>query len=75
MFFKIGAIKNSAIFKGKHLCWSLFSSLMTVSETGRKSPAADDNKLIINNNLRYEQQQRKAFSCLYKRIRQKKLKQ
>ena len=24
MFFKIGALKNLAIFKGKHLCWSLF---------------------------------------------------
>ena len=24
MFFKIGALKNLAIFTGKHLCWSLF---------------------------------------------------
>ena len=24
MFFKIGALKNFAIFTGKHLCWSLF---------------------------------------------------
>ena len=24
MFFKIGALKNSAVFTGKHLCWSLF---------------------------------------------------
>ena len=24
MFFKIGALKNFANFKGKHLCWSLF---------------------------------------------------
>ena len=24
MFFKIGVIKNFAIFTGKHLCWSLF---------------------------------------------------
>ena len=25
MFFKIGVIRNFAIFTGKHLCWSLFS--------------------------------------------------
>ena len=24
MFFKIGSIKNFAIFTGKHLCWGLF---------------------------------------------------
>ena len=24
MFFKIGVIKNFVIFRGKHLCWSLF---------------------------------------------------
>ena len=24
MFFKIGALKNFAIFTGKHLCWTLF---------------------------------------------------
>ena len=24
MFFKIGGLKNFAIFTGKHLCWSLF---------------------------------------------------
>ena len=24
MFFEIGVLKNFAIFKGKHLCWSLF---------------------------------------------------
>ena len=24
MFFKIGALKNFAMFTGKHLCWSLF---------------------------------------------------
>ena len=24
MFFKIGVLKNFAIFTGKHLCWSLF---------------------------------------------------
>ena len=24
MFFKIGSIKNFAIFTGKHLCWELF---------------------------------------------------
>ena len=24
MFFKIGALKNFAIFTGKHLCWVLF---------------------------------------------------
>ena len=24
MFFKIGALKNFAVFTGKHLCWSLF---------------------------------------------------
>ena len=24
MFFEIGVLKNSAIFTGKHLCWSLF---------------------------------------------------
>ena len=24
MFFKIGALKSFAIFRGKHLCWSLF---------------------------------------------------
>ena len=23
MFFKIGALKNVAIFRGKHLCWDL----------------------------------------------------
>ena len=23
-FFKIGALKNFAIFTGKHVCWSLF---------------------------------------------------
>ena len=24
MFFKIGVLKNFAMFTGKHLCWSLF---------------------------------------------------
>ena len=24
MFFKIGVLKNFAIFTGKHLCWNLF---------------------------------------------------
>ena len=24
MFFKIGVLKNFAIFRGRHLCWSLF---------------------------------------------------
>ena len=24
MFFKVGVLENSAIFTGKHLCWSLF---------------------------------------------------
>ena len=24
MFFEIGVFKNLAIFRGKHLCWSLF---------------------------------------------------
>ena len=24
MFFKIGAVKNLAMFTGKHLCWNLF---------------------------------------------------
>ena len=24
MFFKVGSLKNFAIFTGKHLCWSLF---------------------------------------------------
>ena len=24
MYFKLGALKNFAIFTGKHLCWSLF---------------------------------------------------
>ena len=29
MFFKIGVIKNFPIFKGKHLCWSLFLIKLT----------------------------------------------
>ena len=27
MFFKIGVLKNFAIFTGKHLCWSLFNKV------------------------------------------------
>ena len=41
-------------------------------ETGRKSLAADDLKLIRNNNLRCEQQQRTTTNCCYKGIRQHK---
>ena len=34
MFFKIGSIKNSAIFTGKHLCWGLFLiKLQTPTQT------------------------------------------
>ena len=45
---------------------------MVVSKTNKKPK--DDNKLITNYNLRYEQQQRIATICRYKRIRQQKKK-
>ena len=28
IFFKIGVLKNFAIFPGKHLCWSLFNKVV-----------------------------------------------
>ena len=31
--FKIGVLKNFSIFKGKHLCWGIFSLLKTDSNT------------------------------------------
>ena len=31
MFFEIGALKNFAIFTGKHLCWSLLIKLQAES--------------------------------------------
>ena len=46
------------------------TSLVAVSETNRKSP--NDDKLITNSNLRYEQQQRTKTNCRYKGIRQQK---
>ena len=52
--------------------FSYRTSLVAVSEAGRKAPAADDNKLITNNNLRYEQQQRATTNCRYKGVRQQK---
>ena len=33
MFFKIGSIKNSAIFTGKHQCWGLFLIKMQVKRS------------------------------------------
>ena len=30
MFFKIGLLKNFAIFKGKHLCWNLFNKVASL---------------------------------------------
>ena len=29
MFFQIGALKNFAVFNGKHLCWNLFLTILT----------------------------------------------
>ena len=43
---------------------------MVVSKTNKKP--TDDNKLVTNYNLRYEQQQRTATICRYKKIRQQK---
>ena len=54
-------LRNSFFYK---------TSLVAVSETGRKSP--DDNKLMANSNLRYGQQQRTTSNCHYERIRQQK---
>ena len=34
MFFKIGVLKNFAIFTGKHLCWSLFNKVAGLKATG-----------------------------------------
>ena len=35
MFFKIGVLKNFVIFKGKHLCWSLFLIKLTKKTSKR----------------------------------------
>ena len=34
MFFKIGVLKNFAIYTGKHLCWSLFNKIKRLYKRG-----------------------------------------
>ena len=38
MFFEIGVLKKFAIFKGKHLCWSLFLIKQAYNVIKKKTP-------------------------------------
>ena len=86
MFFKVSVLKNFTCV-GVNISYSScpqdcnfikkrlessFETGFSSFETGRKSPVADDYKLITNNNLRYEHQQKTTINCRYKGIRQQK---
>ena len=80
LFNKAAAHRTSPLLKNTRM--RVFSSKfcekcyrrspVAVSETSRKSPAADDNELKTNNNLRQKQQQRTTTNYRYKGIKQQK---
>ena len=52
MFFKIGVLKNYAIFTGKHLCWNLF---LINLQALRCRPEGDSKKRGLNTVYFYKQ--------------------
>ena len=53
IFFKIGVLKNFAMFTGKHLCWSLFSLKLQVFSVTDDRKSLCDRRKTLSNGHRY----------------------
>ena len=71
MFFEIGVLKNFAIFKGKHLCWSLFlinivniAKYLIKNSFFHKTPPVAASEKFINFPGKHQWQRRNRFIFL-----------